>query len=474
MENRILRRGRDVASLEMFLLGVFILFVVALAGSLYYYMMGNYGDLLKKTLVTIARNASVQIDGDLLSTIQVPEDMSRPEFSKVVSILKGVKNNTNDISYVYLMRKTDNPNVLSYIAENDSLTPPDQLDANKNGVVDATERPTVPGERYDVSNFPMMQRGFIEPSVDQTFGTDQWGTFISGYAPVYDSLGRTVAIVGVDLRAEDYYRLQQRTTTALLVIVFAMVVIGGTLFVVARQHRNEIKLLKELDLQKSDFVSLASHQLYTPLSSIKWMLNDLKSGGHQLTEVQRDELEKLSKSNERMIELVNNLLKVSRFDSGHFELRPQKVEIKSFCESVVRELESDIAKKGVNFSMNISGNASYTYLDPALLREILMNLLSNAVKYTPTGKKVQLAVKIESGRLLFRVQDEGVGINADEQKTIFSKFYRAQSAIQIDPNGTGLGLFFTKKVVDLMGGEINFVSEEGKGSDFNVYLPIKK
>lgn len=226
---------------------------------------------------------------------------------------------------------------------------------------------------------------------------------------------------------------------------------------------------------QSDFVSLASHQLRTPLSAIKWCTEILlgqKPG--KLNGKQAFFLREIYRSNERAINLVNDLLDVSRIQEGqiHLELRPTRVD------DVVREIVDNFgtlikaSKVSVDFEV-INGPLPKIEADSEKLKRVIVNLLSNSVKYTQAQGKIKITVERNPSFLKISVKDSGIGIPKADQSKVFEKFFRSANVIKLAPDGTGLGLFIAKSLINAMGGKIGFSSDEGRGTTFYFSLPIK-
>jgi PAS domain S-box-containing protein len=230
---------------------------------------------------------------------------------------------------------------------------------------------------------------------------------------------------------------------------------------------------KEIDKSKTEFVSLASHQLRTPLSAIRWyseMLDSEKLGA--LNASQKDYLSEIYKSNRRMIDLVNALLNVSRIDMGTFAIEPEPTDIKEIAVSVLKELYVKIQESDLHVESYYEDNLPKVNVDPKLMRIIIQNLLSNAMKYTPKGGSVAISITKDSQNMLIKVSDSGVGIPANVQDKIFTKLFRADNARVVESEGTGLGLYIIKSIVERGGGRTWFVSEENKGTAFFVEIPL--
>lgn len=225
---------------------------------------------------------------------------------------------------------------------------------------------------------------------------------------------------------------------------------------------------------KTEFVSLASHQLRTPLSAIKWYTEMLLDGdAGKINEEQKKFLEEIYHSGSRMVELVNTMLNVSRLELGTFIIELKPTRLPDIAESVINELKVMIKSKGLRLKKKYDPRCPVAYVDPKLLRIIIQNLLSNAVKYTPRGGAVTLEIMSQKSNLLIKVADTGGGIPMHAIPHIFTRFFRADNAKEMDPEGTGLGLFIVKTIVDHAGCKIWFTSEEKKGTTFYLAIPLQ-
>ncbi len=231
---------------------------------------------------------------------------------------------------------------------------------------------------------------------------------------------------------------------------------------------------RKIDQAKTEFVSLASHQLRTPLSAINWYTEMLLSGdAGKLTKEQKKYLDTIYTGNQRMVDLVNALLNVSRIELGTLAIEPEPTDLTKIITSVIGELEPEIQTKELNVSKEFDENLPAISTDPKLIRIVFQNIISNAVKYTPAKGKVDVGLTKQNSDLLFSVTDTGYGIPKQQQSKIFTKLFRADNVMEKDTDGTGLGLYVVKYIVQEAGGKIWFESQENKGTTFYVTIPIK-
>lgn len=230
---------------------------------------------------------------------------------------------------------------------------------------------------------------------------------------------------------------------------------------------------RELDRAKTEFVSLASHQLRTPLTAIGWYTEMLLAGeGGKMSAEQISYLNEIESGNVRMVELVNSLLDVSRIETGTFRVDPEPTDLIAMAKDVVKETEPDIFKRKQELIEDYDPNTPKLPLDPKLSRMIIQNLLSNASKYTKDKGKIILKIYTSKTKLHIDVTDNGYGIPKKQQSLIFKKLFRADNVFTLDTGGTGLGLYIIKSIVEQTGGKIWFKSVENKGTTFFVELPI--
>lgn len=229
----------------------------------------------------------------------------------------------------------------------------------------------------------------------------------------------------------------------------------------------------EIDKAKTEFVSLASHQLRTPLSSINWYAEMLLAGdAGKINSNQKNYLQEIYYGNQRMIELVNSLLNVSRLEMGTFLVEPTKTNILKMADEVIKELTPRSLEKDIKIKKDYDKTLPEINVDPKLMRIIFQNLLSNSIKYTPAKGKVELKINQDAQNLNIAVTDNGMGIPESQKTNIFSKFFRADNVRQTETEGTGLGLYLVKSIIEHSEGKVSFQSIENKETTFFVSLPL--
>jgi PAS domain S-box-containing protein len=314
---------------------------------------------------------------------------------------------------------------------------------------------------------------------------------ITGYSPM-ETIGKKAGILWKLPMSKEYYQnlwhtikgqkkifmgeIQNRRKngqiyTAMISISPVLDDNGDILFFVGLER--DITLEKKIDQAKTEFISLASHQLRTPLTAISWYTEMLLAGDvGKLVSAQKKYLEEIHNGSKRMIDLVNTLLNVSHFELGTFNIKPEQVKLKDVAESVLLELKPQIIAQNLTIDKNYDPALPVIFTDLKLVRIIIENLLSNAVKYVSANGKITFDISVQESNALITVWNNGMAIPKEAQPKIFTKLFRDDLAQKKDPNGNGLGLYIVKTIVENFGGKIYFKSEKDKGTAFYVILPL--
>ena len=245
----------------------------------------------------------------------------------------------------------------------------------------------------------------------------------------------------------------------------------GTLVILHNVTREKL-----IEKMKNEFVSLSAHQLRTPLSAIKWttkMVLDEELG--KINKEQREFLQDSYDSNERMIALINNLLNVARIEEGRYIFEPILANIEEIIKNVMDSYKKEVKIRGLKVEFKKPKNKlPQVMVDVEKMQIAIDNLIRNAIRYTSKDGKVTVSLKCDKEKIEFSVKDTGVGIPKNQQKRIFTKFFRAANVMRMETEGAGLGVFITKNIIEAHKGKIWFESEPGKGTTFYFTIPIKK
>ncbi|MDA2936202.1 HAMP domain-containing histidine kinase [Patescibacteria group bacterium AH-259-L05] len=249
-----------------------------------------------------------------------------------------------------------------------------------------------------------------------------------------------------------------------ILIFFAVAYFGG--YLSGKQ--------RAVERMKSEFVFLASHQLRTPITAIRLFVEMLRdSAKEELSDQNKRYLENIYHSTKRMIQLVGDLLNVSRIESDRLTIRPQMTRLEGLVADVIEETKPLADVKGCRFKFSRpEARLDKVLIDPRLLRQILHNLITNAIHYSrQEGGDIVICLERGKKDYTISVKDFGVGISNADKNRIFEKFFRADNAIKLKPEGTGLGLYIVKTLITTLGGKIWFESELNKGTTFYIVIP---
>lgn len=463
--------GRNEIRTATILLG-FIVLASSIAFVLFKYTENLLKERLQERLISIVSTAATHIDYE--DVIKVAEQKDENSLKVLVEQLKEIRDANENLRYAYIMRQTEDPLVLEFIADAETLEPVEVLDQNFDGIIQDEEAAPQPGDPFEIADYPVLRdEAFYHPSVDRDLEEDQWSVQMSAYAPIRNAEGDSIAIIGIDVTVDDFLALTQETFLPFsLFIIFLILLLTLQTFYLVRMWEERVEAMRELDRQKDELLSIVSHQLATPVSSIKWYLEMLDDGDlGELNNDQKEHIAAMRGIGMNMSDLVSMILDVSRIQLGRMKIEKQDLDLNSFFHEIIATIDPKATEKKVEFIKNIPEKMPLAKLDRRYTNMTIENLLSNAVKYTPSGGKVNCDVKIENGNLYVTVKDTGMGIPRAEQDKIFGRMYRASNARNaID--GNGFGLFVAKGAVEAQGGKIWFESEEGKGTTFFVVLPL--
>ncbi|GAC1499589.1 MAG: hypothetical protein NVS1B10_02470 [Candidatus Saccharimonadales bacterium] len=241
----------------------------------------------------------------------------------------------------------------------------------------------------------------------------------------------------------------------------------------ADNFEGETKRLESINKTKDVFLSIASHQLRTPATAVKQYIGMVLNGfAGDLLPAQRNYLETAYQSNERQLKIVDDLLKVARIDGGYVTLHKEPINIIALIRNVIEDVSGLAETKKQKIFLETKVPEVVTHADANNIRMVFENLIDNAIKYSAEKTKIKVAVSTTDNWVNCQFIDSGIGISADDQKKLFQKFSRIDDAFNHATNGSGLGLYWAREIVKLHNGEIDLESTKGKGSKFQVKLPV--
>jgi len=235
----------------------------------------------------------------------------------------------------------------------------------------------------------------------------------------------------------------------------------------------DITAEREIADMKNEFVSTVSHELRTPLTSIKGYVDLILDGSAgDINEIQTEFLGIVKENSDRLVELINEMLDISRIESGRVHLKVEPLDMAESVRGAVDTFRAVLSQSGRTITMSVSDNLPQVAADRDRVGQVLINLISNAFKYSPGGGEITVTARHEGDFVSVSVTDQGLGISREDQKRLFTKFYRVDSAMTREIGGTGLGLSICKTILELLGGSIGVKSTAGKGSTFWFKLPV--
>lgn len=286
--------------------------------------------------------------------------------------------------------------------------------------------------------------------------------------PIYEAIVKDKQINGT------YYFVKKDNTKFPVAITVTPIKLGKKT-IGALDIFHDITREKEVDKAKSEFISLASHQLRTPLGIVKWYLEALESEVYikNAPNMIRKYFDQIYKSNERVLSLVRDLLSVSRIEQGAVKNTPTLVNVTQMIKEIVDQMKIVAHKKRIALNLIIQNNdIPVINIDSLRLHEAIENLICNAIEYTLDKGSIEVILKSTNDLILISVKDTGIGISELDQKKLFTKFFRSERAISFNSEGSGLGLYVVKSYVEGWGGSISVQSKEGVGSTFTINIPI--
>lgn len=427
---------------------------------------------VKMRLKVVAQVAAMQFDAAEIATI---DSMSSPHMEKTVQQLRRLRDETDGLRFAYILRRTRDPMVLEFVADADSLSSDAELDHDLDGVVDANEEASYPGDLYDISDNPALQGpAFEAPTTDEEIIVDQWGELISGYAPIRDpETQATVAVLGVDMQAKQYAsQLGSIFSPGSLFTLMLGVITLVTGFILLASRR-KLEELERMNDERTRLLQLTFHQLGEPVTIFKWsaeMLREAQDDKERLEAITQH-LQYMDEGLNRLGSIVDALAEAERVEKGTLVCDAKDIDARELADNAVKCLlgSKGYAERTVDIEV---AKGLRVHADVTMISDVLCKMLRNAADYSKPEQKIVLRAAKRKNMAEFSVEDQGDGIAAKDLAHIAEKYRRGDKAYLRKPDGKGLSLYTARGVIEMSGGKMWIKSTEGEGTSIFFTLPL--
>jgi signal transduction histidine kinase len=403
-------------------------------------------DLILSRAVTAANAFS---ETEIESLQGDSRDLQQQTYQDLKRRLVSIRQGSSDTRFAYLMGMKDNQVV--FLVDSEPETSKDY---------------SPPGAPYPEASGVLRAAFYTDEAFIEGPLNDAYGNWVSAHAPVTNREGKIVAVLGIDMPAQTYYK--QIATYAIIPMLLAAIPVSVLIY-----NRRLARKEHEITELKTQFVSIASHELRSPLTGTLWGVQSLLKA--QPRKEQEKTLRSVYNSTASSLATVNEILDFSIFERAkEGRLQREIVDLRHVLSDVMKlhELTAEEAELTLIRSGSWSQKA-LTVGDQGALKRAVNNLLSNAIKYSPKGTKIEIGLHTEGKHHIIGIRDHGIGIPKSDQTKVLQGYYRAQNATKVKTYGTGLGLWITGEIIKQHGGKLSLTSQENVGSTFFISLPVK-
>ncbi len=449
-----------------------IVFVTASLGVMFH-VRGQHvaEEQLRLRLQSTISIAVLAIDPVSVERVYRQADMQSTAYRKLVSQLESIRTLSPGTRFAYIMRRTTDPMMLSFVADADGLKSDTELDENKNGVVDDDEIPGMPGDAYSINDIPTLQNAaFDYPVVEDEITVDQWGSLLSAFAPIKDAKGNVIAVLGIDMEADEFFDSISTTFSMMSVLLVALVGALLAFYVVMVIRARHVDSLRQLDTERTALLDLATHQLGMPLATFRWWLELLRERDNGKFCKRGDICDQLQEGIDRMDGIIKGLQQAGKLQASDTSIELNTCSIAAVTRAVIKDLAKTYNLRKQKIVLRIPRTLPLALLDSKLCSGMLRELLENASWYSPKGSTVHMTAVAVRGGIEIKIKDEGYGIPKADLPRIFEQFKRGSNATRYKPAGNGLGLYIVQRIVQRSRGRITLASELGKGTTVTLFL----
>lgn len=370
------------------------------------------------------------------------------KYTEVRERLQRIKQSDDDIRTIYITAERDNQ--IFYVTDSENKSDDDLAQA---------------GDKYQNPSLGLFQTFQTQKTYFGGPWTDKYGTWMSAATPLFDQkTGIFIGVLSIDSPAQSYfYDIGLRMLVPIFITITASILLWK-IDNVRRKH-------EEISQLKNQFVSIASHELRSPLSGMLWAIQTLLQD-KDTTARQSKILEDMHKSTASSIATVNEILDLSVFERDRVgKMQKVEMDLNAATREVVKNLKLGAAEKNIELHVSHLAVPAMIMGEPGALKRSIMNLVSNAIKYSPAGSTIKIAYTHTKRNHSISIKDQGIGIPKKDLKKVLRGYYRSGNAVKIQSSGTGLGLYVTKLIVEDHGGKMFLESEEGHGTKITISMP---
>lgn len=427
---------------------------------------------LRERLLNTVSVAALAIDPDDIASI-VSQGESSPSYNSVVQTLKRIRALSPYVRFTYLMRRTDDPLTLAFVADADANSTRSALDVNRNGMIDADEAAALPGQEYPIDDDETLQTAaFAGPIVSPDVTVDQWGRLVSAYAPILDEEGMPVAVLGMDINERQF---KQVTQGAFSIFILTLVLLCGIFlaaYLTVLMRRRRYETLAQLDADRTAMIDLATHQLGAPLATFRWWLELLKEReSGSFCKRDDDICMQLEEGIERLGSVIEALNRAGNIQRARYKYRPERVAVGTVARQAKRSVEHLYRRRNQSIVLKIPRTLHSIRVDRTLFEGVLSELLENASWYSADGATVIIRAEEKRGKVVLSVEDHGYGIAPEDLPHVGEQLRRGVHAAQYKPIGNGLGLYIARRIVERAGGTLRLQSVFHQGTTVTITLP---
>ncbi len=455
--------------------GTVLLFSIAFGSFFFVRAQQIMEQALKTRLMNIAASSALAFRDTNLEQIRGPEDVDTPVYADAIAILNSIRNQNPGLKFTYIFRPTKDPNVFEFVADADSLHPYDKVDLNGDGAIDDSDALAPPGTPYDVSRLASIHEALKVPVTTDAPYTDQWGTYMSGFAPIRDRRGVFKGILGTDMDIANYTVLSQSifSPVAFLLFVLTGAAIAGFIAIIIWKRR--LESFSMLESERAALLQLTFHQLGTPLTIIRLATESLHTAVVPHAKACPGALKdiiSLRDGADRIDSILKSLSGADQVHHGNVEYTFAATPLQSVIHDVVHDLHDILERKHQKLLVSDVPDVSVN-IDPTRIGAVLREIVGNASDFSAKGSPIAIRTSVKGNFVHIVVKDEGCGVPSHEISRMFEEFTRASNAAIHKPNGNGLGLYIAKGIIEKAGGTISLKSKVSEGTTVEFTLPLR-